>query len=83
MQSMKRLLAQHQRHREHGGGERLGQFFFNEYCKGREDKTLDGIFHLDDVKAKKKIEEWLINNQHIDTLPTPTRMNNAAAAAGI
>lgn len=79
--AMKELFKWHKHHKKNGGEERLGQFFWNTYCKPvtgstqlePEDETLKGIFYADDKKAMNMIQEWLINNQHMDELPKPLR----------
>jgi len=57
-------------------GERLGQFFINNYIKSVEWPSL---FHeTDDAKAKPTIQKWLDEHQYTDTLPQLLRQERVA-----
>lgn len=80
--AMKELFKWHKHHRKNGGTERLGQFFYNTYCKPvslpagmviGEDASLKGVHAANDKDAAKIVEAWLITNNYIETLPKPLR----------
>lgn len=50
-------------------GQRLGQRFFNMYCKHKDNSALKDIFYANDMNAAMMIQEWLIDNQFFNNLP--------------
>lgn len=57
---------------EKGTSQRVGQFFVNNFIE-KEDETTKSMFHETDREyALFLINQWLINNQHTETLPPIT-----------